>query len=104
MVSQPQAETTKQAPDVVQSAPVKVDFATDLFDMLSMDDPGENGSAPASAGACATATADDNNWAGFQCMSYMIFFNSYHDFTEAAVAGHILVIIFVYDLVLSLLL
>ena len=40
--------------------PPKFD-ATDLFNMLSMDDgPSENGSGEAST---------DNNWAGFQCMS-----------------------------------
>ncbi|XP_028779876.1 ADP-ribosylation factor GTPase-activating protein AGD5-like isoform X2 [Neltuma alba] len=58
---QPQAETTKPSTDTPQSTPAKVDFATDLFDMLSMDGPSENDS-----GAAAAATADDNNWAGFQ--------------------------------------
>ncbi|CAH9087975.1 unnamed protein product [Cuscuta epithymum] len=36
----------------------KVDFATDLFNMLSMDDPVENGSE--------AVASDDNMWAGFQ--------------------------------------
>ncbi|XP_054816582.1 ADP-ribosylation factor GTPase-activating protein AGD5 [Prosopis cineraria] len=58
---QPQAETTKPATDMPQSTPAKVDFATDLFDMLSVDGPSENGSD-----AAAAAAADDNNWAGFQ--------------------------------------
>ena len=57
------AEATKL---YVETAPVvippKFDYATDLFNMLSMDDgPSENGSGEAST--------DDNNWAGFQCMS-----------------------------------
>ncbi|XWS11099.1 hypothetical protein CRYUN_Cryun38cG0054600 [Craigia yunnanensis] len=39
--------------------PPKFDYATDLFNILSMDDgPSENGSGEAST--------DDNNWAGFQ--------------------------------------
>ncbi|XP_026422126.1 ADP-ribosylation factor GTPase-activating protein AGD5-like [Papaver somniferum] len=40
------------------AAPPKVDFATDLFNMLSMDGPSENGSD--------TSPHDDNGWAGFQ--------------------------------------
>ncbi|XP_057963259.1 ADP-ribosylation factor GTPase-activating protein AGD5-like [Malania oleifera] len=39
-------------------SPPKVDYATDLFNMLSMDDSRENGSE--------TSSADDNAWAGFQ--------------------------------------
>ncbi|KAF2285942.1 hypothetical protein GH714_009117 [Hevea brasiliensis] len=38
--------------------PSKVDYATDLFNMLSVDGPSENGSEAASS--------DDNGWAGFQ--------------------------------------
>jgi stromal membrane-associated protein len=57
------AETSKPATDTAQSTPPKVDYATDLFNMLSMDDQNENGSK------AAGATADDINWAGFQCMS-----------------------------------
>lgn len=60
-----QAETTKQATEVAQNIPPKVDYATDLFNMLSMDGPSENGSKETGA------TADDDNWAGFQCMSYV---------------------------------
>ena len=57
-----QAESAKQAADSTPLVPPpKVDYATDLFNMLSMDDPTENGSEAASA--------DDNAWAGFQCMS-----------------------------------
>ncbi|KAK1556871.1 hypothetical protein Q3G72_013695 [Acer saccharum] len=54
------AEASKQAVDANPVvSPPKVDFATDLFNMLSMDDsPNENGSEAASA--------DDNIWAGFQ--------------------------------------
>ncbi|XP_011098357.1 probable ADP-ribosylation factor GTPase-activating protein AGD5 [Sesamum indicum] len=51
----PPAESSKQVPDIV-SAP-KVDYATDLFSMLSMDDSGQNATA---------ATEDDSTWAGFQ--------------------------------------
>lgn len=40
--------------------PPKVDYATDLFNMLSMDDANANGSK------AVGATADDNNWGGFQ--------------------------------------
>lgn len=59
---QPQAEASTEATGSAQNSPPKVDFATDLFDMLSMDDPSEKGSE------AAGATSDDNNWAGFQCM------------------------------------
>lgn len=49
-------ETTKLG---VESVPTsKVDYATDLFDMLSMDSPSENSNDAASV--------DDNSWAGFQ--------------------------------------
>ena len=51
-----------------QSTPAKVDYATDLFDMLSIDGPSENDSNT------AAAVADDNNWAGFQCMFHTNFF------------------------------
>lgn len=55
--------SSKQALDVAPCVSLpKVDYATDLFNMLSMDDgPSENGSETASA-------SDDNSWAGFQCM------------------------------------
>ncbi|TKY66583.1 ADP-ribosylation factor GTPase-activating protein AGD5 [Spatholobus suberectus] len=56
----PKAETSKQTTDTTQNSPPKVNYATDLFDMLSMDGPNEK-----SSGA-ADATVDDNNWAGFQ--------------------------------------
>ncbi|WCJ32117.1 ARF-GAP domain 5 [Euphorbia peplus] len=57
------SEATKSAttatPPVPAPAPApKVDYATDLFNMLSIDGPSENGSEPASN--------DDNGWAGFQ--------------------------------------
>lgn len=62
VASQQQPETSKPNTDTAQSTPPKVDYATDLFNLLSMDDTNENGSkAPG-------ATADDINWAGFQCM------------------------------------
>ncbi|RID74284.1 hypothetical protein BRARA_B01390 [Brassica rapa] len=51
-------ETTKAAVNVAPAPePPKVDFATDLFDMLSMDEPTAN--TPEAAPA-------DDNWAGFQ--------------------------------------
>ncbi|KAL2594346.1 hypothetical protein AAZV13_12G184700 [Glycine max] len=53
--SQPQAETSKQATDTVQNIPPKVDYATDLFNMLSMDGPNENGSEAAAAAEVSTA-------------------------------------------------
>lgn len=49
-------ESAKQAAEATN--PPKVDYATDLFDMLSMDSPADNGSEAAST--------DDNSWAGFQ--------------------------------------
>lgn len=55
----PPADQVKQVPEAV--TPPKVDFATDLFNMLSMDDHAESGSEAHST--------DDNGWAGFQCMS-----------------------------------
>lgn len=57
----PQAEETKQAAETAPVAtPPKVDYAIDLFNMLSMDGPSEN--------RTEAAHADDNSWAGFQCM------------------------------------
>ncbi|VVA29607.1 PREDICTED: probable ADP-ribosylation factor [Prunus dulcis] len=53
------AAATKQVVDTAPPAPPKVDYAIDLFNMLSVDDgPSENGSDAASA--------EDNDWAGFQ--------------------------------------
>ncbi|XP_057466062.1 ADP-ribosylation factor GTPase-activating protein AGD5-like isoform X2 [Actinidia eriantha] len=53
------AESGKQAADSSQAVShPKIDYATDLFNMLSMDGPNENGSEATSA--------DDNAWAGFQ--------------------------------------
>ncbi|KAK9938244.1 hypothetical protein M0R45_014996 [Rubus argutus] len=54
----PQSEAIKQAADVASVAPPKVDYATDLFGMLSVDGPSEN--------SADAAPADDNDWAGFQ--------------------------------------
>ncbi|EOA12434.1 hypothetical protein CARUB_v10028316mg [Capsella rubella] len=52
-------ETEKQAVNVAPASdPPKVDFATDLFNMLSMDDSTTNTSD--------ATPADDNSWAGFQ--------------------------------------
>ncbi|KAJ8764680.1 hypothetical protein K2173_007768 [Erythroxylum novogranatense] len=55
-------EPTEATKKTVDTAPVisppKIDFATDLFNMLSMDEPSENDSVPASN--------DDSSWAGFQ--------------------------------------
>ncbi|XP_027341189.1 ADP-ribosylation factor GTPase-activating protein AGD5-like isoform X2 [Abrus precatorius] len=55
-----QTETSKKATDTAQNTPPKVDYATDLFNMLSMDGPTENGSE------ASGTTAEDNHWAGFQ--------------------------------------
>lgn len=67
LVPQVQTETSQTAA-TVSNPPPKVDFATDLFDMLSMDDPNEKGSDAADATA-----DDDNNWAGFQC-TFSVYF------------------------------
>jgi hypothetical protein len=65
----PQAEAAKQASDAASTvSQPKVDYATDLFNILSMDGPSENGSGAASH--------DDNSWAGFQCMSLLV--TSFH--------------------------
>lgn len=50
------AESSKQAQDNFSHP--KVDYATDLFDMLSMDDPSEN--------ATEGASGNDDTWAEFQ--------------------------------------
>ena len=56
-----QAEATKQTTnDAPAVSPPKVDYATDLFNMLSFDGPSDDGSAAVST--------DDSSWAGFQCM------------------------------------
>ncbi|GFZ04877.1 ARF-GAP domain 5 [Actinidia rufa] len=53
------AESAKQVADSSPAvSPLKVDYATDLFNMLSMEGPSEN-SSEAASGA-------DNAWAGFQ--------------------------------------
>ncbi|XP_040990092.1 ADP-ribosylation factor GTPase-activating protein AGD5-like isoform X2 [Juglans microcarpa x Juglans regia] len=55
----PQAEATKQPLNSASAvSPPKVDYATDLFNMLTMDAPSENSSGEPSP--------DDNSWAGFQ--------------------------------------
>lgn len=59
----PQTESTKPATVVAQSNPPKVDYTADLFNLLSVDTPVENGSEEAST------TTGDNNWDGFQGMS-----------------------------------
>lgn len=51
-------ESAKQVAEVAN--PPKVDIATDLFDMLSMDSPNDNGAS--------SASVDDNSWTAFQCM------------------------------------
>uniref|UniRef100_A0A6N2MHE0 Arf-GAP domain-containing protein n=1 Tax=Salix viminalis TaxID=40686 RepID=A0A6N2MHE0_SALVM len=60
--AEPVVVATEAAKKVADAAPAvsppKVDFATDLFDLLSMDGPTENGSE--------AAANDDNSWAGFQ--------------------------------------
>lgn len=59
----PPTDQVKQVAEVV--SPPKVDFATDLFNMLSMDNPAESGSEAHST--------DDNGWDAFQCMYMQIF-------------------------------
>jgi stromal membrane-associated protein len=55
------AELAKQAaPATPAVPPPKVDYATELFNLLSIKDSGQNGSE--------TSAADDNAWANFQCM------------------------------------
>lgn len=71
LVPQVQAETS-QTTSTVHNSPPKVDFATDLFDMLSMDAPNEKGSNAADASA-----DDDNNWAGFQS-TFSVYFIKYN--------------------------
>ncbi|KAB5534684.1 hypothetical protein DKX38_017770 [Salix brachista] len=60
--AEPMVEVTEAAKKVADAAQAvsapKVDFATDLFNLLSMDGPSENGSAAASN--------EDNGWAGVQ--------------------------------------
>ncbi|KAA8526862.1 hypothetical protein F0562_008909 [Nyssa sinensis] len=52
-------ESAKHVTEVTSAVSTsKVDYATDLFNMLSIEDPSEDGSEAASA--------DDNAWAGFQ--------------------------------------
>lgn len=69
-VRQPEAAkqpaSTPAASPLPAAPPQKVDYATDLFNMLSMDGPNENGSE--------TASTDDNSWAGFQCMCVFPYF------------------------------
>ena len=72
MALQPQAETTKQATDTAQNSAVKVDYATDLFNMLSLDGPSEDGAE--------ASHADDNNWAGFQCMLHVLLFSLFNTY------------------------
>lgn len=55
----PSAGSAKEVAETL--SPPKVNFATDLFDMLSMDD------APTEKVPEAAST--DDLWAGFQCMS-----------------------------------
>lgn len=60
---------SESAKQVAQAAsPAEVDYAVDLFNMLSMDGLSENGSGAASA--------DDNSWPGFQRMYRLSFFKS----------------------------
>lgn len=59
------SESAESIKDAVIPPPTKVDFATNLFDMLSMDGPTENGSG--SGVDSAVDSAEDSAWAGFQC-------------------------------------
>ncbi|CAA7392346.1 unnamed protein product [Spirodela intermedia] len=58
-VASSQAKPLQAAPATVTAAPpTKVDFATDLFRMLTVEGPTENGSE--------SSKHNDNSWAGFQ--------------------------------------
>ncbi|KAL3503272.1 hypothetical protein ACH5RR_037721 [Cinchona calisaya] len=59
VIQKTEPDASESAKQVAQAAsPAKVDYTTDLFNMLSMDSPTENGTKAAST--------DDNSWAGFQ--------------------------------------
>jgi stromal membrane-associated protein len=61
------AELAKQEATTTPAVPPpKVDYATDLFNLLFMEDSGQNDSE--------TSSADDTMWANFQCMFLMNFF------------------------------
>lgn len=60
-------ESAKQVAEV--SNPPKVDIATDLFDMLSMDSPNDN--------SASAASVADNSWTAFQCMLSTILLELY---------------------------
>ena len=67
------ADLAKQAATATPVVPPpKVDYATDLFNLLSMDDSGQNDSQ--------TSPVGDTMWASFQCMFLVIFFfkKNYH--------------------------
>ncbi|CAA0815937.1 Probable ADP-ribosylation factor GTPase-activating protein AGD5 [Striga hermonthica] len=55
--TKPAAPTETSKPAAETLSPPKVDYATDLFNMLSMDDSVEN---------TTNVSGDDNTWAGFQ--------------------------------------
>ncbi|KAI3769234.1 hypothetical protein L6452_00334 [Arctium lappa] len=57
--AEPAVPSAELAKEVAETVSPKVDFATDLFDMLSMED------GPTEKGPEAAST-DDNLWAGFQ--------------------------------------
>eukprot|EP00262_Sarcandra_glabra_P021672 TRINITY_DN927_c0_g2_i1.p1 TRINITY_DN927_c0_g2~~TRINITY_DN927_c0_g2_i1.p1 ORF type:complete len:466 (-),score=97.82 TRINITY_DN927_c0_g2_i1:393-1790(-) len=54
----PKADSTQTSQATPEMSPPKVDVATDLFNMLSVEGQSENGSE--------TSSIDDNAWAGFQ--------------------------------------
>ena len=59
------AELAKQAVTATPAVPPpKVDYATELFNLLSMGDSGQKGSE--------TSAANDNAWVSFQCKSLEI--------------------------------
>jgi len=57
--SQRPLQTASTTVDTASTQPSEVDKTTDLFDMLSMDDPNENKSQ--------SSSLDDTSWANFQC-------------------------------------
>lgn len=57
--SPPKVEAPTPKVETAPAPPPKVDYATDLFDMLSMDGPNENQSD--------SSSTDNTVWDGFQC-------------------------------------
>lgn len=59
------SDSTEMAQTTPNISPPKVDYATDLFNMLSMGGPSQNVSE--------SSSLDGNAWAGFQCKCFYIY-------------------------------